>query len=442
VSDLPHGWASGQIGDLIAGDGLFVDGDWVETKDQDPDGDVRLTQLADVGDGVFRDRSNRFLTSEKARKLGCTYLATGDVLVARMPEPLGRACIFPGDPRPCVTAVDVCVIRPGPGGVDARWLMWWINTPQFRREVLARQAGTTRKRISRRNLATIEFPLPPSQEQGRIAATIDEHVSRLDSAAESLDRAKRRLARFRASTISAAVKGAWQLVTLREVTASQIYGSSAKANTDATGVPILRMGNIRDGALDFDELKYLPADHPDVEKCQLEPGDLLFNRTNSPELVGKSAVFKRGPEPTVFASYLIRVRLTRECNPDWAALVINSHLGRRYVESVRTQQVGQANVNGTKLAAMPIPLPPVEEQRRIIQEVERQLSLIDAMDAEIDKALRRSAALRRTILEQAFTGKLVPQDPSDEPASVLLGRIAAEHAAAPKPSRRKRKIPA
>lgn len=81
------------LADLLS-DGLFVDGDWVESKDQDPDGDVRLIQLADVGDGVFRDRSSRFLTSEKAKELRCTFLEPGDVLVARMPEPLGRACIF------------------------------------------------------------------------------------------------------------------------------------------------------------------------------------------------------------------------------------------------------------------------------------------------------------------------------------------------------------
>jgi type I restriction enzyme S subunit len=98
-------------------------------------------------------------------------------------------------------------------------------------------------------------------------------------------------------------------------------------------------------------------------------------------------------------------------------------------------------VNGTKLAAMPIPLPPIEEQDRILGEVQRQLSIADSMAAEIHRSLRRSRALRRAILEQAFTGKLVPEDPSDEPASALLERIAAERAAAPKPSRRKRKIP-
>ncbi len=71
---LPHGWATGTIEDLITADGVFSDGDWVESKDQDPGGDVRLTQLADVGDGAFRDRSSRFLTSNKAQQLGCTFL--------------------------------------------------------------------------------------------------------------------------------------------------------------------------------------------------------------------------------------------------------------------------------------------------------------------------------------------------------------------------------
>src|SRR3954471_20871970 len=107
------------LADLVS-DGLFVDGDWVESKDQDPNGDVRLIQLADVGDGTFRDRSNRFLTSNKARHLNCTSLVAGDVLVARMPDPLGRAAIFPGSNRPCVTVVDVCIVRSGKQGVHHR----------------------------------------------------------------------------------------------------------------------------------------------------------------------------------------------------------------------------------------------------------------------------------------------------------------------------------
>src|SRR5512139_4103654 len=114
--ELAEGWAISSLGGLVGADGLFTDGDWVETKDQDPHGDVRLIQLADVGDALYRNRSVRYLTSAKAAELGCTYLRPGDVLVARMPDPLGRACIFPGDSKPSVTAVDVCIIRPGAAG--------------------------------------------------------------------------------------------------------------------------------------------------------------------------------------------------------------------------------------------------------------------------------------------------------------------------------------
>src|SRR2546426_5062847 len=106
LSPLPAGWKLAILPNLLAVDGLISDGDWVETKDQDPTGDVRLIQLADIGDCVFRNRSNRFLTGTRADELGCTYLQAGDVLVARMPDPLGRACVFPRMSQRCVTAVD------------------------------------------------------------------------------------------------------------------------------------------------------------------------------------------------------------------------------------------------------------------------------------------------------------------------------------------------
>jgi type I restriction enzyme S subunit len=362
-------------------------------------------------------------------------IAEADDVLLSVRAPVGPTNLAPSK---CVIGRGLAALRPL-GGIDSLYVLYGMRATAD--ALSSRATGTTFAAVSGSQVRAHLLPLAPLAEQRRIVAAIDEEFSRLDAADASLHRARRNLASLRISAVSEAMAGDWPTVRLGDVTESQIYGSSAKATGDRGGVPILRMGNIRDGALDFIDLKYLPGGHADVEKCRLLPGDLLFNRTNSPELVGKSAVFKIGPDPTVFASYLIRVRLSTECSPDWAVLVINSPRGRQYIATVRTQQVGQANVNGTKLAAMPIPLPPIEEQDRILGEVQRQLSIADSMAAEIHRSLRRSRALRRAILEQAFTGKLVPEDPSDEPASALLERIAAERAAAPKPSRRKRKIP-
>jgi type I restriction enzyme S subunit len=204
---LPAGWTVATLPDLIGPEGDFCDGDWVESKDQNPDGDVRLIQLADIGEGVFRNRSNRFLTSRKAAELNCKFLRPGDVLVARMPDPLGRACIFPGMPMKSVTAVDVCIVRPGNGSVEPRWLMWTINAPQSRQEIAKLQSGTTRGRISRKNLGTIPLPVPPLPEQRRIVAIIEEQFSRIDAGVDALQRARRNLQRMRAAVLQAAVMG-------------------------------------------------------------------------------------------------------------------------------------------------------------------------------------------------------------------------------------------
>jgi len=166
-------WPEVSLLDALASAEVFVDGDWVESKDQDPEGDVRLVQLADVGDGEYVDKSDRFLTSAKADALRCTFLKPGDVLVARMPDPLGRACIFPGDPKPSVTVVDVCIIRPDAKKHDARWLMRCLNAPDCRNQIAGYATGTTRSRISRGNLGKIRIPLPPLPEQQRIAKILD-----------------------------------------------------------------------------------------------------------------------------------------------------------------------------------------------------------------------------------------------------------------------------
>ncbi len=220
----------------------------------------------------------------------------------------------------------------------------------------------------------------------------------------------------------------WVWATMDQMAIEQKYGSSAKTNEDKTGVPVLRMGNIQDGELDWRELKYLPITHDEFPCLYLKDGDLLFNRTNSPELVGKTAVYRSHISPCSYASYLISVRLSDYYIPELASAYINSIHGRLWVKSVVTQQVGQANVNGTKLAALAIPIPPFEEQKEIAKLLDELRSASSEQIKNVEFSLHQTAAQRKNILKAAFSGQLVPQDPDDEPASVLLERIRDERA--------------
>ena len=207
-AELPSGWVYATVGDVIAGDGFFTDGDWVETKDQDPNGDVRLIQLADIGDGSFLDKSSRFLTKAKAYGLNCTFLTNGNLLIARMPDPLGRCCIFPLDGNEeYVTVVDVCAVHLGTSPVDPKYMMYLINSPRTRVDIEALQSGSTRKRISRKNFASIEMPIAPKKEQSRIVAKIEELFSELDKGVESLKTARAQLDLYRQAILKHTFEG-------------------------------------------------------------------------------------------------------------------------------------------------------------------------------------------------------------------------------------------
>nr|WP_251048433.1 restriction endonuclease subunit S [Halomonas sp. ISL-56] len=229
----------------------------------------------------------------------------------------------------------------------------------------------------------------------------------------------------------------WIWASIDQLAVNKRYGSSSKTNDDSSGVPVLRMGNIQDGKLDYSNLKYLPNDHKEFPDLLLNDGDLLFNRTNSAELVGKTAVYRDIGKPVSYASYLISVTFTEYFLPEMAAHYINSVLGKKWLAEVMTQTAGQANVNGTKLGSLAIPLPPVAEQLVLIKEIKNEFYLIDQQIEATVLGLKQSDAQRKNILKSAFSGQLVPQNPNDESASVLLEKIKAEREALakiPKPS--------
>lgn len=201
--ETPADWPKVALTRLASG-GLFADGDWVETKDQDPNGRVRLVQIADIGDGEWLDRSDRSLTRARAEQLGTTFLHAGDVLVARMGVPLGRACQYPGSDDPAVTVVDATIIRTLPELVDPRWLMHALNSPTFRRAVSSRGKGSGRIRIPRTDLGGLELPLPPRALQGRIAQTVDRMLADNDVGRAECQQAVEKLRRYREEYLAAA----------------------------------------------------------------------------------------------------------------------------------------------------------------------------------------------------------------------------------------------
>lgn len=155
--------------------------DWVECKDQNPDGGIRLIQLADIGDGFFKNKSNRHLTKEKAKELNCTFLNYNDILIARMPDPLGRVCLFPyKENEKYVTVVDVSILRISDLLSEKRFFNFFLNAPQIRQEISNLQSGSTRKRISKKNLQKILIPLPPLPEQRTIVSKIETLFTELD----------------------------------------------------------------------------------------------------------------------------------------------------------------------------------------------------------------------------------------------------------------------
>ncbi|MFZ2207115.1 MAG: restriction endonuclease subunit S [Porticoccaceae bacterium] len=470
--NLPPGWTLATIEGLVGKGGVFIDGDWVESKDQDPEGDVRLIQLADVGDGEYRNKSARFLTYERAIQLGCTFLQKGDVLIARMPDPLGRACIFPGDTKPAVTVVDVAVVRSAAGEFNHRWLMYFVNAPAFRAVVASMQSGSTRKRISRGNLAKIALPVPPLDQQKHIVAEIEKQFSRLDEAVANLKRVKANLKRYKAAVLKAAVEGrlveteaeiarregrdyetgaqllqriietrrsqwlvpgrgkrkgnykepaapdtadlpespeGWVWARLDAIAALKggITVDSKRKDSTARLVPYLRVANVQRGYIDLTEVKFIVAPESDIKELRLQRDDILFNEGGDRDKLGRGWIWEGQLADCIHQNHVFRARLflSEVCSKlvSWWG----NSFGKDYFLRKGKQTTNLASINLTKLSAFPVPLAPAAEQIRLVSEVDRRLSLVTEVEAQVDANYKRAERLRQSILSNAFSGQLL-----------------------------------
>ena len=379
---------------------VFVDGDWVESKDQDTQGDVRLIQLADVGDGYYVDKSNRFLTSDAAKRLKCTFLEPGDVLIARMPDPLGRACIFPGDTKRAVTVVDVCIIRVDPKRMHAPWLVHCTNSSEMRNQISEYVTGTTRQRISRGNLGKIYIALPPLPEQRRIAAILDQ--------ADAL-RAKRReaLAQLDSLTQSIFIEMFGDPATNPNKFAVHSLGAICDVRDGthdspkyvSSGFPLVTTKNLRDGVIDFTDINLISeADYTAINRrSKVDKGDILMpmiGTIGSPILVCV--------EPNFAIKNMALIKFTND-SPH-RQFILSFLKSAAFEKLVASESKGgtQKFLSLGAIRGLQIPVPPHSLQRKFA-------SAMESVQLQIARTLDSLGAMEKlfvSLQHRAFQGKL------------------------------------
>ncbi len=429
-------WASGTI-------------PWVSPKD------MKVAHISDSEDHITEDA-----VAGSAAKL----IPAGSVLIVTRSGILSHSLPVAVSTVPVTVNQDLKALTPK-NGVLPEYVAWALRG--FARDILnaCTKQGTTVSSIDTTALHRFEIPIAPLDQQKSIVAEIEKQFSRLDEAVANLKRVKANLKRYKAAVLKAAVEGrlveteaelarregrsyetgAQLLQRILETRRSQWKGKgkykepAAPDTTDlpelpegwvwsfvsglgdvvggltknpkrsklTTKLPYLRVANVYANELRLDEIEEIGVDDSELEKLLVLKGDLLIVEGNgSPDQIGRLAIWDGSIAPCVHQNHLIKVRLAVDCLPDWVVGWLMSIGGRAYIREIASSTSGLYTLSVGKVGGLPVPLPPVNEQRRIVKEVERCLSIIREAEAQIEANLKRAERLRQSILSRAFCGGL------------------------------------
>lgn len=351
----------------------------------------------------------------------------GDVIYSKIDVRNGAIGIVPEGLGRVAVSSEFPVYEVLPEVAEPEYVKLVFRTERFRRVINGMISGASgRKRVQPSQLEDMEVPLPPLPLQRAIVARWRRAKDEHEATSERVERLRieidaqffadlglhyaPRAARPKAFAVlwkdmlrwgvnynqlaqsgEDITRGAYPVCELGSILELVQYGTSEKANRAGEGTPVIRMNNIVDGLLDLTNLKHITLPKQEKEKLLLQDGDILFNRTNSKELVGKCAAF-RVTSDYVFASYLIRLRVdTEKALPEYVVYAVNSPIGRRQIDALSRQIIGQANVNTEELRSLQIPLPSLEVQSEIVRRVEEGRAEI-AREREAAERRARAAA--------------------------------------------------
>ncbi len=454
VDGMPEGWIQATIGDVLAAqsDGKLIHQGWSPQchTEKAPSGKWGVLKTTAIQDGFYLEEANKLLPSDKEPKTRIE-VKEGDLLMtnAGPRSRCGVTTLVRKTRGKLMLSGKMYRMRFNFDLIHSGYIEACLRSEAVCREIDQRKTGISESglNLTQQRFLTVPLILSPYEEQKIIVHTLDALLAQVDSIKTHLDTIPKILKTFRQSILASAVSGKlteewrgvnecgdWKEVKLSDVGKGFNYGTSSKSEKEGD-VPVLRMGNLQDGRLDWEKLVFT-SDKDEIKKYLLEKGDVLFNRTNSPELVGKTSIF-RGEQKSIYAGYLIRVKGSDLLNTEFLNILLNSPDARNYCREVKTDGVSQSNINAQKLRAFKFELPEMKEQTQIVRRVEELFAFSDQIEQQVKNAQGRVNNLTQSILAKAFRGELTTQWRADNPelisgdnsAQALLAAIKKEREA-------------
>ena len=420
--ELPEGWKWCRLGDVCK---TFADGDWIESKDQSESG-IRLVQTGNIGNGEFRDKEDKYhyISEETFKKLKCTEIFPGDILISRLPEPVGRSCIIPDSNYKMITAVDCTIIRLFENITCKNWFCYYTQSHVYAGLIHERCTGTTRLRISRKNLGEIPFPLPPTlAEQERIVNRIERMFAKLDQAQEKAQAVLDSFETRKAAILHKAFTGeltanwrkannvpddSWISVNMGALSELITKGASPKWQgiqyTDDTSQTLfVTSENVREGYLDLEKEKYLDNKINEIQKRSvLKKGDVLLNIVGAS--IGRSAIYNLDKLANTNQAVCI-IRLNKTVLGDFICYFLNSNIARSYYDDNKVE-TARANISLANVSDMIVAVPTLPEQQEIVRILDTVLEKESCAKESAQTVLDQIALLKKSILARAFRGEL------------------------------------
>ena len=290
---------------------LFTDGDWIESKDQSDSG-IRLIQTGNIGNGEFLYKNDKakYISVDTFERLNCKEVFPNDILVSRLPEPVGRGCIIPDIGEKMITAVDCTICRINENLVDRKYFCYFLESNAYKTQLEQHVNGTTRKRISRKNLSNVEIDIPEQAKQKEVVYKLDRLKKTIQNYNRELDLLDE-LVRARFVEMFGEYEASVKLSRyIKELRAGKSLAGKTKCKNK-----VLKTGAATFGFFDKEQYKYYPAEYVPNPLHKVEDGDVIISRMNTPELVGSCSYVFEAPDDMYYPDRLWKTIITEDTNP-------------------------------------------------------------------------------------------------------------------------------